>query len=112
MGARTQLRQEKRRRARHVVGGHALAVRAVSAFVHHDDAPQPFSPLCRPAASIHCRTQRLQLAGLGPPIATAVNHKCRHTQLGQPSAVAGPDLATDAFTRTSVHRNLYRMPLP
>ena len=30
----------------------------------------------------------------------------------QPSAVAGPDLATDAFTRTSVHRNLYRMPLP
>jgi Tol biopolymer transport system component len=29
-----------------------------------------------------------------------------------PAAVFGPNLATYAFTRTSVHRNLYRIPLP
>jgi len=27
-------------------------------------------------------------------------------------AVLGPSLTTYAFTRTSVHRNLYRIPLP
>jgi len=32
--------------------------------------------------------------------------------IGQPSAVPGPGLETYAFTRTSVHRNLYRIPLP
>ena len=32
--------------------------------------------------------------------------------IDQPSAVPGPDLAAYAFTRTSVHRNLYRIPLP
>ena len=32
--------------------------------------------------------------------------------IDQPSAVPGPDLATYAFTRASVHRNLYRIPLP
>jgi len=32
--------------------------------------------------------------------------------INQPSAVAWTDLATYAFTRTSVHRNLYRIPLP
>ena len=32
--------------------------------------------------------------------------------IDQPVAVPGPDLATYAFTRTSVHRNLYRIPLP
>jgi hypothetical protein len=32
--------------------------------------------------------------------------------IDHPSAVPGPDLATYAFMRTSVHRNLYRIPLP
>jgi eukaryotic-like serine/threonine-protein kinase len=32
--------------------------------------------------------------------------------IDQPGAVPGPDLATYAFTRTSVHRNLYRIALP
>jgi hypothetical protein len=32
--------------------------------------------------------------------------------IDQQSAVPGPDLETYAFTRTSVHRNLYRIPLP
>jgi len=29
-----------------------------------------------------------------------------------PFVVPGPGLATYAFVRTSVHRNLYRIPLP
>jgi len=33
-------------------------------------------------------------------------------EVDAPAAVFGPDLATYAFTRTSVHRNLYRIPLP
>jgi Tol biopolymer transport system component len=32
--------------------------------------------------------------------------------IDHPFAVPGPDLATYAYTRTSVHRNLYRIPLP
>ncbi|HVP45180.1 MAG TPA: protein kinase [Bryobacteraceae bacterium] len=33
-------------------------------------------------------------------------------EVDAPAAVFGPDLTTYAFTRTSVHRNLYRIPLP
>ena len=32
--------------------------------------------------------------------------------IDHPYAILGPDLETYAFTRTSVHRNLYRIPLP
>jgi hypothetical protein len=32
--------------------------------------------------------------------------------IDHPFAIPGPDLATYAFTRTSVHRNLYLIPLP
>ncbi len=78
---------ECRREARDLVGGRPLAVRTVSAF------SEDFKPCGTDARSgpdafpPQRRTQRIELARLGPRIARAVDEQRRHARRGQTPAI-------------------------